>query len=77
MTDDDMRGWVKVSSGKVRDIYAPVGQEVPDRLLLVTGRDDDADPRAAGRLGGQELRGGPLRPMPHGGDVVVLHDRQA
>ncbi len=36
MTDDDMRGWVKVSSGKVRDIYAPVGQEVPDRLLLVT-----------------------------------------
>lgn len=36
MTSDDMRGWVKVSSGKVRDIYAPAGQEVPERLLLVT-----------------------------------------
>lgn len=36
MTDDELRGWVRVSSGKVRDIYAPADQDAPDRLLLVT-----------------------------------------
>ena len=36
MTDDELRGWVRVSSGKVRDIYAPADQDSPDRLLLVT-----------------------------------------
>lgn len=36
MTDDGLRGWVRVSSGKVRDIYAPADQDSPDRLLLVT-----------------------------------------
>ena len=36
MTDDELRGWVRVSSGKVRDIYVPADQDAPDRLLLVT-----------------------------------------
>lgn len=36
MADDELRGWVRVSSGKVRDIYAPADQDSPDRLLLVT-----------------------------------------
>lgn len=36
MADDELRGWVRVSSGKVRDIYAPADQDAPDRLLLVT-----------------------------------------
>ena len=36
MTDDELRVWVRVSSGKVRDIYAPADQDAPDRLLLVT-----------------------------------------
>lgn len=36
MTARELPGWVHVSSGKVRDIYAPAGQEAPDRLLLVT-----------------------------------------
>lgn len=36
MTDGEIRGWVKVSSGKVRDIYAPADQNQSDRLLLVT-----------------------------------------
>lgn len=36
MTARELPGWVHVSSGKVRDIYAPAGPETPDRLLLVT-----------------------------------------
>ncbi|MDU7383782.1 MAG: phosphoribosylaminoimidazolesuccinocarboxamide synthase [Schaalia turicensis] len=32
----ELPGWKHVSSGKVRDIYAPADQETPDRLLLVT-----------------------------------------
>lgn len=36
MTARELPGWVHVSSGKVRDIYAPEGQGRPDRLLLVT-----------------------------------------
>ena len=36
MTAMELPGWKHVSSGKVRDIYAPADQETPDRLLLVT-----------------------------------------
>lgn len=36
MTAMELPGWKHVSSGKVRDIYAPANQETPDRLLLVT-----------------------------------------
>lgn len=37
MTDHmELPGWVHMSSGKVRDIYAPEGTQSPDRLLLVT-----------------------------------------
>lgn len=36
MADDNIFDWVHVSSGKIRDIYAPAGQDSPDRLLLVT-----------------------------------------
>ncbi|WP_115727980.1 phosphoribosylaminoimidazolesuccinocarboxamide synthase [Actinomyces culturomici] len=36
MTELALPGWAHVSSGKVRDIYAPADQETPDRLLLVT-----------------------------------------